>query len=96
MDSHYIRAQALTLTKAHEERAGPLSGIAKSIKLYVGIITGPATRPGCRVGSRTGRVGFRIFDPCRTRTRSGGLWVFSGFISGFRPIASNILTSHSE
>jgi hypothetical protein len=34
MDSHYIRAQALTLTKAHEERAGPLMGIANSIKLY--------------------------------------------------------------
>jgi hypothetical protein len=34
MDSHYIRAQALTLTKSHEERAGPLMAIAKSIKLY--------------------------------------------------------------
>lgn len=26
--------QALTLTKAHEEQAGPLLGIAKSLKLY--------------------------------------------------------------
>src|ERR1700676_354090 len=34
MNSHYIRAQALTLTKAHEERAGPLLGIAKSAKMY--------------------------------------------------------------
>ena len=34
MDSHYIRAQALTLTKSHEERAGPLMAIANSIKLY--------------------------------------------------------------
>ena len=34
MTSDYIRAQALTLTKAHEERAGPLSGIAKSAKKY--------------------------------------------------------------
>jgi len=34
MDSRYIRAQALTLTKAHEERSGPFSAIAKSIKLY--------------------------------------------------------------
>jgi hypothetical protein len=34
MDSRYIQAQALTLTKGHEERAGPLSGIAQSIKLY--------------------------------------------------------------
>jgi hypothetical protein len=34
MNSHFIRAQALTLTKAHEERAGPLSGIAKSAKKY--------------------------------------------------------------
>lgn len=34
MDSRYIRGQALTLTKAHEERAGPLLGIAKSMKLY--------------------------------------------------------------
>ncbi|KAF8958388.1 hypothetical protein BDZ97DRAFT_1762154 [Flammula alnicola] len=34
MDSRYIRGQALTLTKAHEERSGPLLGIAKSMKLY--------------------------------------------------------------
>ena len=34
MDSRYIRAQALTLTKAHEERYGPLNGVARSIKRY--------------------------------------------------------------
>jgi hypothetical protein len=34
MDSRYIRAQALMLTKAHEERAGPLTGVANSIQLY--------------------------------------------------------------
>jgi hypothetical protein len=34
MDSRYIRAQALTLTKSHEERNGPLKGIADSIKRY--------------------------------------------------------------
>jgi hypothetical protein len=34
MTSIFIRAQALTLTKAHEERAGPLMGIANSVKLY--------------------------------------------------------------
>ena len=34
MDSRYIHAQALTLTKSHEERLGPLMGISKSIKLY--------------------------------------------------------------
>ncbi|KAJ7667374.1 hypothetical protein B0H17DRAFT_1142779 [Mycena rosella] len=34
MDSRGIRAQALTLTKSHEERIGPLKGIAKSVKLY--------------------------------------------------------------
>jgi hypothetical protein len=34
MDSQYIRAQALTLTKAHEERNGPLKGISDSIKRY--------------------------------------------------------------
>lgn len=34
MASRYIRAQALTLTKAHEERAGPLNGIAASVKKY--------------------------------------------------------------
>ncbi|KAJ7088237.1 hypothetical protein C8R43DRAFT_1142287 [Mycena crocata] len=34
MTSHYIRAQALTLTKAHEERLGPLMGIAASAKKY--------------------------------------------------------------
>lgn len=30
MTSHYIHSQALTVTKAHEERIGPLTGIAKS------------------------------------------------------------------
>ncbi|KAG6825372.1 hypothetical protein H0H92_003927, partial [Tricholoma furcatifolium] len=34
MTSCYIRAQALTLTKSHEERAGPLLGIANSVKRY--------------------------------------------------------------
>ncbi|KAJ7588232.1 hypothetical protein C8J56DRAFT_1080162 [Mycena floridula] len=34
MDSRYIRAQALTLTKAHEERLGPLLGIVESLRLY--------------------------------------------------------------
>ena len=34
MDSRYIRAQALTLTKAHDERLGPLSAIARSVNLY--------------------------------------------------------------
>jgi len=34
MDSHYIHAQALTLTKAHEERYGPLNGVARSIKRF--------------------------------------------------------------
>ncbi|KAF8233295.1 hypothetical protein L208DRAFT_1203220, partial [Tricholoma matsutake] len=34
MSSRYIRAQALTLTKAHEERIGPLSAIANSAKCY--------------------------------------------------------------
>ena len=34
MDSCYICLQALTLTKAHEECAGLLAGIANSIKLY--------------------------------------------------------------
>jgi len=34
MDLRYIRAQALTLTKSHEEQIGPLSDIAASIKLY--------------------------------------------------------------
>ncbi|KAJ7836589.1 hypothetical protein B0H14DRAFT_2589654 [Mycena olivaceomarginata] len=34
MDSRGIRAQALTLTKSHEERIGPLTGIAQSAKLY--------------------------------------------------------------
>lgn len=34
MDSRYIRGQALTLTKSHEERIGPLSDIAASVKLY--------------------------------------------------------------
>ncbi|KAJ7930158.1 hypothetical protein B0H13DRAFT_1858986 [Mycena leptocephala] len=34
MNSRGIRAQALTLTKSHEERIGPLRGIANSAKLY--------------------------------------------------------------
>ncbi|KAJ7189729.1 hypothetical protein GGX14DRAFT_580474 [Mycena pura] len=34
MNSRGIRAQALTLTKSHEERIGPLEGIANSAKLY--------------------------------------------------------------
>ncbi|KAJ6534546.1 hypothetical protein B0H10DRAFT_1972477 [Mycena sp. CBHHK59/15] len=34
MTSRYIRAQALTLTKSHEERIGPLMGIAMSAKQY--------------------------------------------------------------
>ncbi|KAJ7433193.1 hypothetical protein FB451DRAFT_1196390 [Mycena latifolia] len=34
MTSRYIRAQALTLTKSHEERIGPLMGIAASAKRY--------------------------------------------------------------
>ncbi|KAH9486050.1 Exonuclease 3'-5' domain-containing protein 2 [Psilocybe cubensis] len=34
MDSKYIRGQALTLTKSHEERAGPLQQIANSIHRY--------------------------------------------------------------
>jgi hypothetical protein len=34
MDQHYIRAQVLTLTKAHEERAGPLMAVARSVKKY--------------------------------------------------------------
>ncbi|KAJ7077201.1 hypothetical protein C8R43DRAFT_1179242 [Mycena crocata] len=34
MNSRGIRAQALTLTKSHEERIGPLKSIAKSVKLY--------------------------------------------------------------
>ena len=34
MSSHYIHAQALTLTKAHKEQAGPLLGIANSAKMY--------------------------------------------------------------
>lgn len=34
MASRYIRAQALTLTKAHEERAGPLNEIAVSVRKY--------------------------------------------------------------
>jgi hypothetical protein len=33
MDSRYIRGQALTLTKAQEERIGPLFGIAESAQL---------------------------------------------------------------
>ena len=34
MDSRYIHAQALTFTKAHDERHGPLKGVANSIKRY--------------------------------------------------------------
>ena len=34
MSSQYIQAQALTLTKAHEEHIGPLSAIANSAKCY--------------------------------------------------------------
>ncbi|KAJ6558917.1 hypothetical protein B0H10DRAFT_1967203 [Mycena sp. CBHHK59/15] len=34
MTSRYIRAQALTLTKSHEERIGPLMGITTSAKRY--------------------------------------------------------------
>jgi hypothetical protein len=34
MSKYYIRAQALTFTKSHEERAGPLMGIAQSLKKY--------------------------------------------------------------
>ena len=34
MTSHYIRGQALTLTKAHDERLGPLLGIAQSLRKY--------------------------------------------------------------
>jgi len=34
MDQHYICAQVLTLTKAHEERVGPLMGVARSVKKY--------------------------------------------------------------
>ncbi|KAJ7479110.1 hypothetical protein FB451DRAFT_1172230 [Mycena latifolia] len=34
MTSRYIRAEALTLTKSHEERIGPLMGIAASAKRY--------------------------------------------------------------
>jgi hypothetical protein len=34
MDSRYIRAQALTLTKAHDEQLGPLLVIARSVNLY--------------------------------------------------------------
>ncbi|KAF8057791.1 hypothetical protein FPV67DRAFT_1786257 [Lyophyllum atratum] len=34
MTSRYIRAQTLAFTKAHEERIGPLSGVADSVKLY--------------------------------------------------------------
>ncbi|KAJ7719728.1 hypothetical protein B0H16DRAFT_1794348 [Mycena metata] len=34
MTSRYIRAQVLTLTKGHDERLGPLMGIASSARLY--------------------------------------------------------------
>ena len=34
MTSDYIYAQALTLTKAHEEQTGPLLGITKSANKY--------------------------------------------------------------
>jgi hypothetical protein len=34
MSPYYIRGQTLTLTKGHEERAGPLMGIANSGRMY--------------------------------------------------------------
>ena len=34
MSPYYIRGQTLTLTKGHEERAGPLKGIAHSRRMY--------------------------------------------------------------
>jgi hypothetical protein len=34
MSPYYIRGQTLTLTKGHEERAGPLMGIANSGRIY--------------------------------------------------------------
>lgn len=34
MTAWYIRAQALTLTKSHEERIGPLAAMAKSLRIY--------------------------------------------------------------
>ena len=34
MDSRYICAQALTLTKAHDKCYGPLNGVARSIKHF--------------------------------------------------------------
>ena len=34
MNPYYIRGQTLTLTKGHEERAGPLMGIANSGQMY--------------------------------------------------------------
>ena len=34
ISKYHIRAQALTLTKAHEEWAGPLMGIAQFLKRY--------------------------------------------------------------
>ncbi len=34
MSSYYIRSQALTVTKSHEERIGPLMGIARSTRKY--------------------------------------------------------------
>jgi len=34
MDSRYIRAQALTLTKLHDERLGPLMAVANSLSAY--------------------------------------------------------------
>jgi len=34
MTAYYIRAQALTLTKSHEEHIGPLKGVAVSVQQY--------------------------------------------------------------
>lgn len=34
MDSRYIRGQAFTFTKSHDERLGPLMGIGRSNKRY--------------------------------------------------------------
>ncbi len=34
MDSRYIWAQSLTLTKAHDKRLSPVKGVANSLVLY--------------------------------------------------------------
>lgn len=34
MSSYYIRSQALTVTKSHEEQIGPLMGITRSAQKY--------------------------------------------------------------